>query len=165
MNIKSCFGEFLAADQLEGKTPSPTIADVKLVDMVDEKTGKTKSPPVVYFVETKRGWILNRTNAEAIAAMFGLETNNWKGKRVTLHSAEVQFGKERVKAVRVLGSPDIASDMSYDLKLPRKKAQRVALTKTVVGAVPHPAPAVPQFDSTTTTTLPPIIDTETGERF
>jgi hypothetical protein len=165
MNIMSAFGDFLSAAQLEGKSATVAIADVKMVDLMDEKTKKVSPRPVVFFNGTARGWILNRTNASAIAAMFGLETNAWAGKRVTLYAADVQFGPERVKGVRVAGSPDLAADLTFELKLPRKKAQKVTLTKTVVGAVPHPAPAVPQFDSTTTTTLPPIIDTETGERF
>jgi hypothetical protein len=149
MNIKACFGEFLSADHIEGKPATVTMETVKMVDLQDEK-GQHKNRPVVYFKGTPRGWILNRTNAEALAAMFGLETTAWQGKRVTLVSADVQFGPNRVKGVRVA-----------DLKLPRKKAQRITLTKTANGVVPAAAP-VPD---STTTTLPPIIDTETGERF
>jgi hypothetical protein len=160
MNIKACFGEFLSADHIEGKPATVTMETVKMVDLQDEK-GQHKNRPVVYFKGTPRGWILNRTNAEALAAMFGLETTAWQGKRVTLVSADVQFGPNKVKGVRVAGSPDIASDLVFELKLPRKKAQRITLTKTANGVVPAAAP-VPD---STTTTLPPIIDTETGERF
>jgi hypothetical protein len=160
VNIKSCFGDYLSADHIDGKPATVTMDVVKMVDLQDEK-GQHKNRPVVYFKGTPRGWILNRTNAEALAAMFGLETTAWQGRRVTLVSAEVQFGPNKVKAVRVAGSPDLSADVTFDLKLPRKKAQRVTLTRTANGTVPAPAP----IPDSTTITREVIIDTETGEAF
>ncbi len=47
--------------------------------------------------------MLNRTNGECLKAMFGRDTGEWIGKRVTLYPAEYQ-GET---AIRVKGSPDM----------------------------------------------------------
>jgi len=128
VNIMAAFGNYLGAEHLEGKVVTVTISDVRKEDIADDK-GVLKSKAVVHFVGTDRSWILNRTNALSIAALFGVETAAWAGKRITLHAVEVQLGKERVAGVRVKGSPDIEKDVVFELKLPRKKAQSVTLVK------------------------------------
>lgn len=160
MNIMAAFGNYLGAEHLGTTTPTVTIADVRKEDVADDK-GVLKSKAVVHFKDTPRGWILNRTNALSIAAMFGVETTAWTGKRLTLYAAEVQLGKERTMGVRVKGSPDIEKDVTFELRLPRKKAQSVRLQKTggkaqAPASEPAPDPA-PEPDS--------ITDPETGERF
>lgn len=138
MNINAAFvGDYLRADQIQGKTPTVTIRDVKMVELEDEK-GKVRGRPVVYFAETKRGWVLNRTNAQALAAMFGVETSEWKNRQVTIYAAQVQLGREKTLGVRVAGSPELTKALTFDLKLPRKKAQRVTLKPTPKGEVVVP---------------------------
>lgn len=122
-------GDYIAAVEFDGKTPTLTVDHVKLVELEDED-GKRKSRPVVYFRETPRGWVLCKTTAQALAAMFTPETDTWTGKRVTLYAAEVQVGRERKPGIRVKGSPDIAEPVTFELRLPRKKAQRVTLEPT-----------------------------------
>lgn len=158
MNIIGCFkGDYIAAVEFDGKTPTLTIDHVKVVELQDDK-GQAKSRPVVYFRETKRGWVLCKTTALALAAMFTPETDTWTGKRVTLLAMDVQVGRETKPGIRVKGSPDLNADVVFELKLPKKKAQTVRLVKT---GDKTQAPVT----TTTTSTLPPIIDTETGERF
>ena len=152
MNIMAAFGNYLGAEHLGATTPTVTIADVRKEEIADDK-GVLKSKAVVHFVGTERSFILNRTNALSIAAMFGVETVAWTGKRITLYAAEVQFGKERTMGVRVKGSPDIEKDVTFELKLPRKKGQPVRLVKT--GGAPAPAPAERET----------VTDPETGETF
>ncbi len=122
-------GDYLAAVEFGERTPTFRIASVSLVDM-EMDDGKKKTKGVVYFHETDRGLVMNRTNAEAMARMFGNETNEWAGRRVTLHSVEVQLGPKKVPGIRVLGSPDIPEDITYKLKLPRKRAVDVTLRRT-----------------------------------
>jgi hypothetical protein len=154
MNVLAAFsGDYITADSFDGKVPMLTIDHVQKVDLEDDK-GKTRSRPVVYFRETKRGWVLNKTSAQALSALFGHETDKWAGKRVSLGAELVQFGKERVLGIRVRGSPDIASPVTFDLKLPRKRPQKVTLVPT--GGKPAPGPAP---------TAEPVIDPETGEVF
>jgi len=161
MNIMGAFkGDYIAAVEFDGKTPTLTIDHVKVVDLEGDD-GKIKAKPVVYFRETPRGWVLCKTTAQALSAMFTVETDSWTGKRVTLLSQEVQVGKERKPGIRVKGSPDLAGDVTFELKLPRKKAQRVKLVKTGQprGGPEQPSapPPPPQDD--------PITDPSTGETF
>ena len=130
MNIQGAFkGEYINAAEFNGKTPTVTIDHVKMVDLQSDD-GESKSKPVVYFRESPRGWVLCRTTAESLAAMFGSETDAWTGKRVTLHSVEVQVGKERKPGIRVKGSPDLTGPVTFELHLPRRKAQSITLVPT-----------------------------------
>jgi len=158
VNVMGIFkGAYISAVEFNGKMPTVEISHVKAVELEDEK-GQSKSKPVVFFKERPRGWVLCKTTALSMAAMFTPETKAWEGKHVTLYATEVAVGKERKLAIRVLGSPDIEKDMTFELKLPRKKATRVTLKKTVPGAVLPPDPA-PEAE----TAPEPVVDTETGE--
>jgi hypothetical protein len=158
MNIMGAFkGDYIAAVEFNGRTPTMTIDHVKVIDLEGDD-GKVKAKPVVYFRETPRGWVLCKTTAQALSAMFTTETDTWTGKRVTLHSQEVQVGKERKPGIRVKGSPDITEDVTFELKLPRKKAQRVKLVKTASRNGPE-QPSAPAAEEG------PIVDPETGEVF
>lgn len=159
MNIMAQFkGDYIAAVEFDGKTPTLTIDHVQVVDMEDDK-GAVKSKPVVFFREVKRGWVLCKTTALMVSAMWGTETDKWTGKRVTLHAVEVQVGRERKPGIRVVGSPDLEKPVTFELKLPKKKAQRITLQRTAVkGEAPPPASdPLPESE--------PITDPETGEQF
>lgn len=126
-------GDYIAAVEFDGRSPTMTIKSVEVVGLEDDK-GKTKDRGVVWFAETKRGWVLNRTNATLLAAMFGPETKSWAGKRVTLHAVEVQFGPKKVPGIRVKGSPDLERDLVAEVVLPRKKPIKVRLVRTGAAA-------------------------------
>lgn len=57
--------------------------------------------PVVYFEKSKKGMVLNKTNAEILARAYGDEMDDWSGKEVIIYVAEVQFKKEMVEALRL----------------------------------------------------------------
>ena len=142
MNYLAMFkGDYLAAAELGPKQPTVTITSLKAVQMEDEKTQAMKEKWVVFFRETKRGWVINKTCAILIAGMFGPETQGWLGKRVTLYSTKVKLGGEKVDGIRVLGSPDLPAPVEVTVKLPKKKAQKVRLVPTAVGASIEPPPA------------------------
>lgn len=146
MNILTCFaGEYLAAVEWpEGKQYTLTIEGVKKVQLEsialgDDEGGSTKKVRdrgVVYFRETRRGWVLNKTCAQCLIAMWGTETDNWIGKRVTLYATPVQVGRKREPGIRVAGSPDLAQTITAIVKLPRKRDQPVKLVKTTRGSAP-----------------------------
>lgn len=138
MNVFGAFqNDYLAAVEFNGKNPTLTIGGVKVVSLEGED-GQKKGRPVVFFKEVKRGWVLCKTTATCLAQMFTPETEQWVGKRVTLYAAQVQVGKERKPGIRVLGSPDIAKPISFDLKLPRKKPIRMTLKPTPKGEIVVP---------------------------
>jgi hypothetical protein len=153
-------GDHIQAVEFQGKTPTLTIKSVALVELEDEKKKASKEKGVVSFKETPKGWVLNRTNAESLAAMFGAETDAWVGKRVKLQAVTVQFGKEQVPGIRVMGSPDIAKPVTFTLKLPRKRPREVTMLATAAKAngkaapppppkeeePPPPAPGEPEMD-------------------
>lgn len=94
----------------------------KLVLLLDDHTGRPVS----------RGWVVSRTAAECLAAMFGPMVKDWIGKQVTLYSKPVRFGPEMTTGIRVAGSPDLAAPMPVTIKLPRKKPYVEQMRRTVV---------------------------------
>ena len=56
---------------------------------------------VVYFSETPKGLVLNKTNARAIASLYGDESDDWAGNQIRLYATEVDFKGEQMLALRV----------------------------------------------------------------
>ncbi len=146
MNYKEFFkGDYIAAAEMElGKPTTLTIKEVRKVRLesmgpVDGEGGgekKERDRGVVYFRETDRGWVLNRTNAECLVAMWGMETNAWLGKRVTLYATPVRVGKKTEPGIRVKGSPDLTAPMMATVQLPRRRPQQIELVPTGRPAAP-----------------------------
>lgn len=86
---------WLKASDLRGHTVSAVIDRVELEDL----GGGEK--PVVYFQGKDKGLVCNRTNAEAIAAALGPETDDWTGGKVTLFATKVNFKGQTVDAIRL----------------------------------------------------------------
>lgn len=125
-------GRYISANVVEGLDRRPlAIAKIQAetVENLDDPT-KTRERMVVYFEGTKRGWVVNRTNAEALVAMFGRKTEQWIGKRVVLRAELVRVGPTKQPGIRVHGSPDIAENITFELKLPRKRPVPYTLEKT-----------------------------------
>lgn len=154
-------GSYLSAVEMGDRLITGTITDVKKVEL-DQEDGTKKARGCVFFQGTTRGWVMCKTTAQCVAAMFGEDTAGWMGKRITLYATEVQVGKERKPAVRVKGSPDLTAPVKVTIKLPRKKPSTVTLIPTGNGAATQPesdpVPA-PEPDHE------PIQDPETGEVF
>ena len=130
MDYRALFkSEYIAAVELGDKTPTMTIASVKLCKL-EQEDGRHKDKGIIGFRETDRGWVLNRTNAQCLAAMFGNDTDGWIGKRVTLYSTPVRVGPKTEPGIRVKGSPDITAPMTVEVKLPRKKPQQMTMQPT-----------------------------------
>jgi hypothetical protein len=127
-------GRFLKAGEFQGRAVTLTITAVALEDLPQEKGGD-RAKGIVSFAESKRQLVLNRTNGECIKAMFGRNTDDWIGKRVTLYPAPY----EGDIAIRVKGSPDIEKNLTVEIKLPRKRPYNVTLEKTTKA---KPAPVV-----------------------
>ncbi len=63
-----------------------------IIDRVERhQVGKDKEDkPVLFFDGKDKGVILNKTNANTIAAVYGDESDDWKGGEVILFSAPTQ---------------------------------------------------------------------------
>jgi len=131
-------GRFIKAGDLKSRDVNLTISAVRIEELEGTKGKQTKG--IVSFRESKKEIVLNRTNGECIKAMFGRDTGDWVGKRVTLYPAKIESDIADL-AVRVRGSPDIAEDVTFTLSLARKRPRELTLKRTSTGkAAPRPAP-------------------------
>jgi hypothetical protein len=129
-------GRFLRASDFKGKSVTLTISDVELEALPQDKGGD-KDRGIVHFHETTKGLVINRTNASAIVAMFGRDTADWTGHKVTFKPETVKLGRESVLGIRVAGSPEIQAPVTFELKLPRKKPREVTLQPTAHAPETH----------------------------
>lgn len=123
-------GRFIKAADLNGKEVTLTISAVVTDELIGDKGTEVKG--LVSFAGKKKQLVLNKTNGLCLKQMFGRESDDWVGKRVTIYPTT--FNDE--PCIRVKGSPDIEQDISFDLKLPRKapKATKLVKTKAAVAA-------------------------------
>ena len=140
---------FIKAGELGGKPVTLTITAVDM-DELEKEDGTAKATPVVSFAETKRQWVLIKTNAQCLLAMWGPETDDWIGKRVTLYPERDASGlSDSGLCIRIKGSPDIPGPITASIKLPRRKP----ITRKLVKTTPGQADAA-SFDAETGEVLP-----------
>ena len=79
---------------------TPKIATITKIDF--EIVGPDREQKAVLsFQNSTKRLILNRTNAQTLANLYGKEVMSWVGKRITLYCAEVQFRGAPCLAVRI----------------------------------------------------------------
>ena len=89
--------KYLKSDDLGGKTVRVTMDFVEVCDVGD---GEFK--PVLYFQGKERGMVLNLTNANTISAVYGDETDSWRGQELVIFvDPTVMFGAKRTGGLRV----------------------------------------------------------------
>lgn len=100
MNINEAFpSKYLSAADLGDKTPIVIIAGFEMIEL--EGDHGTEVKPFITFEKTKKGMILNKTNANAIQDLYGPDTDAWLGKAIKLVVARVDFQGRRVSAIRI----------------------------------------------------------------
>lgn len=78
-----------------------TIEGVK-PEVLTAPGGSKSRRPVVKLHKTEKALVLNKTNAKAIAGMYGHDTREWVGKRIAIYAdPDVKFGREKVGGIRV----------------------------------------------------------------
>lgn len=118
-------GRFLKAGNLHGKHVTLTIASVDREELVGDD-GKPSTKATMQFKETKLGLVLCKTNGLLIREMFGASLAAWVGRRVTI-GPDTWNGEP---CIRVMGGPDLATDCTCTVTLPRRKPFQRKLTKT-----------------------------------
>jgi len=95
--LKDLFpSKYLRADDL----PKPVLVTIDSV--VEEELNDGKFKPVVYFLEEKKGLVLNKTNAERIADITeSNDTDQWAGHQIVIYRDVVQFQGKTTPCVRV----------------------------------------------------------------
>lgn len=94
--------------------PSPHLEALDLGDKIgDEQTVTIKgvthenvgaekvTKGVVFFNEVGRGLVLNKVNSRTIAALYGIDTDAWIGKRITIYRSETSYQGKTVPCIRV----------------------------------------------------------------
>jgi hypothetical protein len=129
MNVEKMFeSRFIKSADFNGKDWTFTISGVS-IEKLDGKKGLQKKG-IVSFEAAEKPWVINRTNALCCVAMWGKETDNWIGKRITLHPVVWQ-GEEL--AIRVKGSPDLEKSIPVEISLPKKSPFTMTMQKTNPG--------------------------------
>lgn len=96
MNINDAFpSNYLKAADLKGQ-----VVTVVMANVAHEKIGDDDKL-ILYFDGKDKGLVLNKTNANNIAAIYGPETDSWRGQKVALATAWVDFQGRSVEAIRV----------------------------------------------------------------
>lgn len=68
----------------ENKDVTVTIENVKGGELT-AMGGKKSKKPIISFVGKEKKFICNKTNAKAIAGMYGNHVEKWAGKRISLY--------------------------------------------------------------------------------
>lgn len=90
---------YLRGLELDDREISVTISHLK-VERV-KSSGVTRKRPVLYFSGIDRGLVLNKGNAQTIAAMYGDDAAQWIGKKIVIHRERFEFSDSTIDVVRV----------------------------------------------------------------
>ena len=145
---------FLKAGLFDKKDVTLTVASVRLEELEGNKGRETKG--ILAFKECKQQLVLNVTNGLCIKAMFGRETDAWVGKRITFYPMPIQSEFSDL-AIRVRGSPDLKSPVTFSLILARKTPREMTMqvTRAANGKAQPPPPSPPPSDEP-----PPLGDSD-----
>jgi hypothetical protein len=102
--------KYFSAPDLHGETIRRKIGKVEIGNL-KEKDGSTKRKFIVYFKGEDKPLVLNRTNAQTLAAALGKDPTAWIGVVVELYAEMTSLGKEGVR-LRVIKSAGAADDIN-----------------------------------------------------
>jgi hypothetical protein len=93
MKISDVFpSKYLTAADLNNKPYTLTIRTVTLEEMITHENKKV-SKPVCWFIGAQKGFVMNVTNAHIIVGLYGDNTDDWTGCRITIYPTQVRaFG-------------------------------------------------------------------------
>lgn len=77
-----------------------TISAVEAGELTGDKGRRTRKP-IIRFEGKGKALAGNKTNCKIIARLYGTNTDNWIGKRVTIYPTTTEMGGETVDCVRV----------------------------------------------------------------
>ena len=96
MIINECFpSKWMRESDLKGHPMTVRISRFEVQKVAEE------NKPVLFFSDSEKGFVVNRTNADTIAGIHGDDTDQWIAKSITLVSADVEYKGKLMKAIRV----------------------------------------------------------------
>lgn len=116
---------WLHADDLQGKPWTLTIKDA-----YDEKlrgpAGEAETCYILSFKESKREYVLNKTNAFVLVKLWGRNSDDWLGHQITLAPKD-DSRSPTGKRIVFIGTPEI--DEPVSLMLPGGERRVINPTK------------------------------------
>jgi hypothetical protein len=95
-NINEAFpSKYLKATDLDDRQHLLTMSRAEFETLGDDRK------LILYFKGQEKGLVLNKTNANTIAKLYGADTDDWIGKEIVLFDVPVDFRGETVQAIRV----------------------------------------------------------------
>lgn len=137
-------------DQAKYFKADDLATDIKLRirEATEEVVGpKQERKLVVWFTNSKKGLILNRTNNRTIRGAYGDPVEGWQGKLVVLFASETEMSGRTVPCVRVR----IPTPVSTDAQTVKPAAQHDDVPPATKAAKPQ----VDNTASATKTAKPP----------
>jgi hypothetical protein len=132
-------GTYLKAGEFEGRAVTLTIKTITR-EMLSNGSGGEEPAVTVAFAETEKQFVMNKTNAVSLRAMWGDDSGEWIGKRVTLHPVKDESGlSDSGLCIRVKGSPELEKPLKFKARLGRKMVTQTLLP-TGDGKVPQVVP-------------------------
>lgn len=96
MRVSDAFpSNYLKASDLQGRAIIVAIDRCEIEAIGDERK------PILYFQGKQKGMVLNKTNANNVAVLYGDDTDDWGGQPVELFEAMVDFQGKTVPAIRI----------------------------------------------------------------
>ena len=143
-------GTYLKAGEFEGRAVTLTVKTITR-EMLSNGSGGEEPAVTVAFAETEKQFVMNKTNAVSLRAMWGDDSGEWIGHKVTLHPVKDESGlSDSGICIRVKGSPELEKPLKFKARLGRKM-----VTQTLVPTGKGSPPSGPA----------PVVDEDTGEVF
>jgi hypothetical protein len=105
--------KYFSAADLHGEMIRRKIGKVEIGELKD-KDGSTKRKFIVYFNGVDKPLVLNKTNAQKLAASLGKDPTAWTGVVVELYAEMTSLGKEGVRLRPVRSATAGAADDMND---------------------------------------------------
>ena len=91
--------DYLKAADIGDATPTVIIVSAELETV--GQGAKAEQKLVLGFKGKEKRLVLNKTNSNTIAALYGDETDDWLGKPITLVTREIEYDGKVAPAIRV----------------------------------------------------------------
>lgn len=92
--------EYIKAVDLNGRDVTKTIKRVERTEL-KMRGGRAEKKVVIYFSDSEKKLVCNRTNADTIAKIYGPHVSSWIGQKITMFSTTTTFGSKTVDCVRI----------------------------------------------------------------
>lgn len=102
---------FLKGDEVGDKELDLNIREIKREKVYSRQTNKDDLVLVVYFDGKDRGVIIKKERANDIKAIYGDDTDNWKGKPVRLYTVKKKVRDGIVDVIRFKVPPSLSKEL------------------------------------------------------